>query len=97
MLRTALLWCGALLVFAGVIVTLTSHSPAGLGPAGFSAIMVLAILFERRGYKRIVDGAPGPDWQKTGERFRDPNTDMPVEVYFRPETGERIYTRRPKE
>jgi hypothetical protein len=55
--------------------------------------MLLAILFERRGYKRIVDDRPGPDWQPTGERFVDPNTGVPVEVYFQPATGKRVYVR----
>ena len=93
MLRAVLLWCGGLLVLAGVAIAVTCHSAAGLGPAGFGAVMLLAILFERRGYKRIVEDRPGPDWQPTGERFLDPNTDVPVEVYFQPATGKRVYVR----
>jgi hypothetical protein len=93
MLRTVLLWCGGLLVACGVLVSLASHSPVGLGPAAAGAVMLLAILFERRRYKRIVDDVPGPDWQPTGERFLDPNTDVPVEVYFQPATGKRLYVR----
>ena len=93
MLRTVLLWCAGLLLLAGVAVALATRSPLGLGPAGVGAVMLLAILFERRGYKRIVEGAPGPDWQRTGERFLDPNTDVPVEVYFQPTTGKRVYVK----
>ncbi|MGA3400862.1 MAG: hypothetical protein ABSC95_16715 [Acetobacteraceae bacterium] len=93
MLRTVLLWCGGLLLLGGVTVALVCHSPAGLGPAGFGAILLLAIRFERRGYKRIVDGVPGADWQPTGERFLDPNSELPVDVYFQPATGKRVYVR----
>ncbi len=93
MLRKALLVCGALLVLGGLGAVLLWHAPAGLGPAGIGAVLLLAILFERRGYKRIVDGVPGPDWQPTGERFLDPNTNVPVAVYFQPATGKRAYVR----
>jgi hypothetical protein len=93
MLRTVSLWCGWLLVVGGIGVCLWTHSPAGLAPAAIGAVMVLAILFERRGYKRIVDVRPGPDWQATGERFVDPGSGVPVEVFFQPATGKRVYVR----
>ena len=93
MLRTVVLWCGTLLVLGGVAVSLAIHPAVGLGPAAAGVIMLLAIMFERRGYKRIVDGVPGPDWQPTGERFLDPNSEVPVQVYFQPGTGKRVYVR----
>jgi len=93
MLRKGVLWAGALLVLGGVGIAVIYHSPAGLGPAVFGAVMLLAVVFERRGYKRIVDSVPGPDWQPTGERFLDPNSDVPVTVYFQPATGKRVYVR----
>jgi hypothetical protein len=93
MLRVVLLWCGGLLVVGGLSIVLAGGSPAGLGPAAVGAVLVLAILFERRGYKRIADGVPGPDWQPTGERFLDPGSGVPVEVYFQPATGKRVYVR----
>ncbi len=93
MLRKVLLWCGAVLLLGGVAVALLSRSPVGLGPAGLGAVLMLAILFEHRGYKRIVDDRPGPDWQPTGEKFLDPGSGVPVEVYFQPATGKRVYVR----
>lgn len=93
MLRRAVIGLGALLVLAGLVVALATRSAAGLGPAGFGAVLVLAVLFERRHYKRIEDRAPGPDWQPTGERFLDPGSDVPVAVYFHPPTGKRVYVR----
>lgn len=93
MLRKGVLWAGGLLVLFGLGIAMICHSPAGLGPAVFGAIMVLAVLFERWVYKRIVDGAPGPGWQPTGEKFLDPSSEVLVEVYFQPATGKRVYVR----
>lgn len=96
MLRKAVLGCGALLLMGGMMGVLASGSFAGLGPAALGAVLLLAILFERRGYKRIADHRPGPDWQPTGERFLDPNSNVPVEVFFQPATGKRVYVRSPQ-
>lgn len=93
MLRKALLGFGALLLLAGIAIALCSRTAAGLGPAVFGAILLLGILFEHRGYKRIEDHIPGPDWQPTGERYLDPSTDAPIAVYFQPTTGKRVYVR----
>jgi hypothetical protein len=93
MLRRAVIGLGALLMLAGLVVSLATRSAAGLGPAGFGAVLLLAILFERRHYKRIEDSVPGPDWRPTGERFLDPVSDVPVAVYFHPPTGKRAYVR----
>lgn len=93
MLRKALLLCGALLLLGGLGAVLLWHVPGRLGPAGIGVVLLLAILFEQRGYKRIVDAAPGPDWLPTGERFLDPNTNVPVAVYIQPATGKRAYVR----
>ena len=93
MLRKGLLWFGVLLLLAGLLIGLASHSFAGLGPAGLGALLVVPILVERRGYKRIQDHAPGLDWQPTGERFLEPGSDVPVAVYFHPATGRRAYVR----
>jgi hypothetical protein len=95
MLRKVLIWIGALLLAFGAGISLASHSLAGLGPFGLGTVLLLAILFERRGYKRIEEYPPGPDWQPTGEQFRDPGSDEPVAVYFQPSTGKRAYVRRP--
>ena len=46
------------------------------------------------GYKRRPDGRPaGPSWERTGERFIDPTSDEMLEVWYRPQTGERAYVR----
>lgn len=86
---------GAVLVVAGV--ALGVASPA-IGPAiflGVAGIVVLAgTLLERTVYRRPDRTPPqGPDWQPTGERFRDPVTRVPVEVFYNAATGERRYVR----
>jgi len=48
------------------------------------------ILFERKGYRPHPNRMLGK-WQPTGERFIDPTSGRPVEVYYNPETGERDY------
>ena len=93
MLRKALLGFGALLVVAGTVAALASHSFAGLPPAAVGAVLVAAILLERRRYKRVEDRVPGPDWQPTGERFADPVSGVLVAVYHQPLTGKRAYVR----
>ncbi len=49
------------------------------------------MLIERWRYKPLAGRPPGPDWQRTDERFVDPETGKLVTVYFHPATGERRY------
>lgn len=62
---------------------------------GILALMVLAwLLFRTGGYKRRpLDAPPGPDWQKTEERFIDPSSGETLDVWFHPMSGERAYVR----
>lgn len=93
MLRKALLFCGIVMLLGGAVITVVGRCRIALEPTVFGAILLLALLFERHRYKRIVDDVPGPDWQATGERFLDPNSEVLVEVYFQPATGKRAYVR----
>lgn len=54
------------------------------------AILVVAIVFERRGYRPRVDRTH-VRWQPTGERFIDPSSGHLIEVRFDPKTGARDY------
>ena len=54
-------------------------------------LVVAAVLIERRRYRAVGRDRPGPGWQKTGERFVDPETGRIVTVYFHPDSGERRY------
>jgi hypothetical protein len=54
-----------------------------------SAVVLAAVLLERRGYD---PKASHPEaLQPTGERFRDPTTDQMIEVWEDPQTGTREY------
>lgn len=63
--------------------------------AGIIAVVVVIwALFRSGGYKRQpLDAPPGPDWQKTDERFVDPSSGETLEVWFHPTSGERAYVR----
>ena len=93
MLRIVLLWVGVLAVAAGAVVSFVSGAGAGIGLLIFGLVLLVALLIERHRYKRIVDAAPGPEWEPTGERFIDSGSDMAVQVYSHRRSGKRIYVR----
>jgi len=63
---------------------------AAWAAAIYGAILTIAILFERQKYRPDVNmGARG--WEPTDEKFVDPVTGEPVQVWFNPKTGERDY------
>ena len=91
MLRALLVICGAgllcvalwLFAFGGIF------AGSGFWPLVLGCLLLLATLFERH-YRSKSMAATG-NWQKTGERFRDPSTGKTVDVYYNPSTGERSY------
>ena len=61
----------------------------------FLAIVLAWLLFRSGGYKRIpLDAPPGPGWTATGESFIDPTSGETLEVWLRPQSGERAYVRK---
>ena len=64
-------------------------------PCGIVAGVVLIWLaFRSDGYKRDpLEAPPGPDWERTGERFTDPQSGETLDVWYRPRNGERAYVR----
>ena len=75
---------------------LTAPLPVILWPAGLGLLLVIGTIFERVRYKPVAPTPPlGPGWVETAERFRDPATGRWVQVYFKPETGERSYVEIP--
>ena len=73
-----------------VLAALRCYPPASI-LALWAAILLVGLLIERWRYKKLTAAPPGPDWQRTGERFVDPETGKLVTVYFHPPTGERRY------
>jgi len=85
-----------LIAFAAIAALLAAPVPAILGPAGLGLLLVIGTIFERVRYKPVAPAPPlGPGWVETEEKFRDPATDRWVQLYFKPETGERSYVEIP--
>ena len=91
MLRGAVLAVGILMLLAGV-------ATAGLGVPGVPLWLLIAggtitagTLLERVIYKPLLRERPGSGWVKTAERFIDPDTGQPVDVFYNPTSGERQY------
>ena len=86
------------LAFLGLAAGLAIHSGKAflaLGPGIVGVLILAGTLFERYHYRRLADAPPGPGWTDTGERFRDPESDATVAVFFHPPSGERRYVRVP--
>lgn len=68
-------------VFAGLVFGVTG------------VLILLGTLYEQYRYRALDDVPPGPAWADTGERFLDPETEVPVAVFFHAKSGERRYVR----
>lgn len=91
MLRILLVIIGAAAVVAGLFfIAGGGDTAAGIYLIIMGAILVVALLIERRGYRPTVDRSSG-HWEATGERFVDPTSGHLIEVRYNPETGERDY------
>ena len=56
-----------------------------------AAIVIVLMLFEVQHYRPKISARDG--WQRTNERFLDPESGERTDVYFNPKTGERDYRR----
>lgn len=90
MLRKVLLWVGVVLL-APALIAIAWDGAVAIPFAVLPALLVIGLLCERYIYKPIQTTEPGPGWQKTGERFVDPRSGLPVAVYYNRQTGERRY------
>jgi len=94
MLRGCLVLVGVAGAALGVFMLVTGSAiPAAIDLLATGVIVVLALLFERRGYRPDVNRAQGP-WEETSERFVDPVSGHLIVVRYNPETGERDYVDR---
>jgi hypothetical protein len=57
----------------------------------WSAIVALAIIFERWQYRGGDGPMRGEGWEWTGERFEDPTSHQVLEVWCHRDSGERRY------
>jgi hypothetical protein len=66
--------------------------PTALPGLVWTAIALIALVFERTRYKAILDVPPsGEGWAATGERFVDTRTGREVTVWHQASTGKRAY------
>lgn len=87
MLRSGLLIVGLALTGIGLVLLTVG---VGWQVLALGAIVVIAVLCERWRYRSIENPLSGR-WQRTGERFEDPETGQTVEVLYDPDSGERRY------
>ena len=90
-LRAALYGVGLLLIAGALLAALAGFGVAAGWLGGWAAVLILGLLVERWRYRELAGTRPGPGWEKTGERFVDPETGKLVTVWFHPATGERRY------
>jgi hypothetical protein len=94
MLRTSVIVIGILLLAASAIGVARGAGFAMTGPAVLGVLLLVGTVFERRTYRKLLDGPPvGPDWQATGEKFEDPASAAMVEVWYNKATGARRYVK----
>jgi hypothetical protein len=89
-MRRGLLTIGVLVLILGAT-ALISGIASSYVFFFWGAALIAAIVFERSRYKKIARKSPGPEWQRTSERFMDDETGKMVTVYIQPQTGERAY------
>jgi hypothetical protein len=90
MLRGIVFVFGMLLLAAVFIQVL--YGGAFVTPvAVVGAVLVLGVVLERVVYKRVDTGRLGPEWQRTEERFIDPDTGKAITVFVKSKSGERRY------
>jgi hypothetical protein len=90
MLRAAIIAAASLVACAGLALILYGARDGGWQMLAVGLIALVGILFERWRYRQLT-GRPDGSWEATGERFVDPTSGEPVEVFFNPRTGERRY------
>jgi len=83
---------GLALILIGVLV-LTHGAPGGLQALITGVILCGGVVFERAAYKPLETASPDARFQRTAERFIDPETHAPVTVFVNPATGERKYVK----
>ncbi len=89
MLRNALLVFAAFVLLLGVAFSLAGK-PDGPAVAFWGGLLLIAVLLERWRY-RSTHGPLSAEWEKTGERFVDPESGVTMQVFYNPRSGERRY------
>jgi hypothetical protein len=91
MLRSVLVLLSLGTLGIGAFCLLVGADPPAYTLLIWGAILLGAIAYERFRYKPLTGAAPGAGWQRTSERFVDPDSGRTVTVYVQPGSGERQY------
>ncbi|MFG6485513.1 hypothetical protein ACG04R_02445 [Roseateles sp. BYS78W] len=90
MLRTVVFIMALTVGLVGVGARLAGHAEAT--PAALWGVLIAAaLLVERWRYRASAAASPDDGWQKTDERFVDPESGQTMRVLYNPRTGERRY------
>lgn len=89
MLRTLLFVVALTVGVIGLGARLAGHRDAA--PLAIWGCMIAAAVMVERWRYRSRNGAEAGDWQKTEERFVDPESGQAMQVFYNPSTGERRY------
>ena len=91
MLRNVLMVLSVAALGIGVLFLFLRQDPPAYTLLIWGAILLAAVLYERFRYKPLEQAAPSDGWQRTSERFVDPDSGKTVTVYLQPGSGERQY------
>ena len=91
MLRSVLVLLGLAAIGIGAVCLVLRCDPPAFTFLIWGAILLGAIVYERFRYKPLASASPGAGWQRTDERFVDPESGKTVTVYLQPGSGERQY------
>lgn len=94
-LRSLVAGVGAISLLCGLTMLSAGNIGGGIGLSIWGGLLLAGILFERVRYKPFLRTPPGPGWERTTERFVDEKSGKTVNVYIRPDSGERIYVEEP--
>ena len=91
MLRTGLFVVALVVCVIGLGALLAGQAQAT--PLAIWGGAIAAAVWVERWRYRTREAPQGGDWQTTEERFIDPETGQPMQVFYNPRTGERRYGR----
>jgi len=89
-LRAALVLATIVGIVAGAVLIIEGFRGPGIYLLVVAVAVCLGTLFERWRYRQEEE-RPDARWQRTGERFEDPQTGKTIEVFYDPRSGERRY------
>jgi hypothetical protein len=94
MLRALALLLGLAMIGSGIALIINAQRDPGIYLMLLGAGVLAGTLFERWRYRAVLPRA-APGWQRTSERFVDPDSGEEVTVFYDPASGQRHYVSDP--